>query len=178
MTLPPIFEHAQKLYTAFEAASAQVTDDEAAFEFGVPLGTHVYVGHWTRQFVGQPGMPGESTLQKAFGWLQAVGCLDLLRRGTRDYPGVVQLRRPPTPQDINDASPDGRDARSGKLGALQVATEGLLSRTNDLENSVIMLDEALNALTRDVELQLRKLAARIDTHDQELDDLGGKIDAL
>jgi hypothetical protein len=161
MAPPPIYMHACNLYQAFYEASIEA-DEKLALEFGIQPGDHLFVGHWSTTFVGRNDLPGESTQQKAYAWLQGIGCLEVLRRGGRDYPGVILLRREPVAEDATVAPTDTREIRNGKLGVVESAVNGLARRTGHLEDEVTTLSEQHNALVRDIELQLTKLSARMD----------------
>jgi hypothetical protein len=161
MTTPPIYTHASNLYQAFERAAVEV-DESMAHDMGVPVGDLVFIGHWSTTFVNDPYLPGESTQQKAYGWLQSIGCLEVLRRGGRDYPGVIHLVRPPTVEDAKTAPPDTRIARRGPLGVVENSVKAHTERIDNLEEAVDVLNQQHAAYIRDVELQLRKLSARMD----------------
>lgn len=162
MTPPPIFMHACNLYNAFLAASFEA-DEVRAQEYGVKPGENLYIGHWSTSFVGRDDLPGESTQQKAYAWLQNTGCLEVLRRGGRDYPGVILLRHAPSIQDAAEGVPtDTRQLRNGKLGVVETAVQAHNGRINNLEDAVGTLSGQYNALIRDVEVELRKLSARMD----------------
>ncbi len=163
MTTPPIYTHASNLYKAFEDAETTVeVDEQMSHDMGVPVGTKVFIGHWSTTFVNDPFLPGESTQQKAYAWLQSIGCLEVLRRGGRDYPGVIQLVRPPTVEDAKNAPHDTRVARRGPLGVVENIVKAHTGRISDLEDTVATLDQRQNSIIRDVELELRKLSARMD----------------
>jgi len=161
MTPPPIYTHASNLYTAFENASVEV-DESMAHDMGVDVGAKIFIGHWSTTFVNDPYLPGESTQQKAYAWLQTIGCLEVLRRGGRDYPGVILLVRPPTVEDAKLAHPDSRVARRGPLGVVENVVKAHTERISSLEETVDVLKQQNNSIIRDVELELRKLSARMD----------------
>jgi hypothetical protein len=161
MTPPPIYAHALNLYNAFYEASLEA-DEQLATDFGVHVGDRLFIGHWSTTFIGRNGLPGESTQQKAYAWLQNIGCLEVLRRGGRDYPGVILLRREPNKEDAKGAPNDTRQIRNGKLGVVEAAIQGHSGRIGDLEDNVSDLRGEINALTRSVELELRKLSARFE----------------
>jgi hypothetical protein len=160
-TPPPLFNHAVKLYAAF-CEKADEAPADIADSFGVQPGSWLYIGHWSTDFVGYPGLPGESTQQKAYAFLQNAGCLEVLRRGGRDYPGVILLKRAPVVEDA-DGHLDTRHVYVGKLGTLEVTTRGLVSRVAALTYELKVLNGRYDALVRDVELRLDQLDVRIST---------------
>lgn len=165
MTPPPIYVHACNLYAAFEGAAHEVTDEKVAHDYGVPVGAKLFVGHWSTTFTNKtdyPDLPGESTQQKAYAFLQNTGCLEVLRPGGRDYPGVIILHRPPTLKDATDAPSDTRATRAGKLGVVETAVEGHTVRIGNLEEAVEVLSQRQDAIVRSVEVELMKLSARMD----------------
>lgn len=165
-TPPPLFNHAVKLYAAFTEKADEAPADVAEM-FGVAAGALIYVGHWSTDFVNYPGLPGESTQQKAYAFLQSAGCLEVLRRGGRDYPGVIQLKRPPAAEDA-DGHLDTRHVYVGKVGALEKAVNGLVSRVASLSDQMDAVNGRYDALVRDVELRLNQLDARFTRVDTKL----------
>lgn len=163
MTPPPIYTHACDLFAAFLGSPRTVrADEEIANDYGVRVGDRLYVGHWSTDFANWDGLPGESTQQKAYAWLQAVGCVEVLRRGGRDYPGVILLVREPTVEDAKNAPRDTRANRLGKLGTIEVAVNAHNERIKDVEDSIETISGQHAALVRDIELQLHKLSVRMD----------------
>lgn len=165
MPPPPIYGHSQNLYAAFLSRSVEA-DEAIAHDFGVPVGANLYIGHWSTEFTKDPALPGETTLQKAHAWLQEKGCIDVLRSGGREYKGIILLDHAPGLDDLRSDS-DTSASRHGQIGMLRVATEGLTTRTGDLEKAVTTLDGQIRQLTLDVELRLRQLDGRVgklETH--------------
>lgn len=162
---PPLFNHAVKLYAAFAEAASTVTDQDISV-LDVAPDSLVYVGHWSTQFAGHPELPGESTQQKAYAFLQNAGCIEVLRRGGRDYPGVILLKRAPVADDT-----DGRMdqlAHVGKLGVVEKALGSLINRVADLMEAQSAADARYDALVRDTELRLNQLAARLEAAEVDL----------
>lgn len=158
MATPPLFLHACKLHAAFLAASEPAIEADAQ-TFGVVEGAPIYVGHWSTEFSDRakyPDLPGESTQQKAFAWLQEVDCIEVLRRGGRDYTGVMLIKEAPTEEDLDFLRADSRYQHSGRLGAVEVGQERLINRVKDLERAVENLQGQLDALVRDAELRLNQ----------------------
>lgn len=170
MALPPIYEHALRLYRAFEDKAADANSEEAEL-YSVAEGTQLYIGNWSLDFVGREDLARESTLQKAYAWLQDVGCVEVLKRGQRDHPGVVELRRPPTPADVDDLPADSRYQRSGRLGVVEVTVQALVKRIGELESALAEVNGRYDAIVRDSELQLTKLSNRISELDTRTEDL-------
>lgn len=156
---PPLFNHAVKLYAAFERASLPATEQDVSV-LDVPADALIYVGHWSTQFAGDPALPGESTQQKAYAFLQNSDCLEVLRRGGRDYPGVILLRRPPVAEDA-DGYLDGRQLYVGRLGVAEKTVAGLAKMVDDLGTRLAATDGRYDALVRDTELRLNQLDARL-----------------
>lgn len=165
MTPPPIYVHACNLYEAFYGASQLVSDEKLSHDYGVPQGSVLFIGHWSTTFTNKtdyPDLPGESTQQKAFAFLQNTGCVEVLRPGSRDYPGVIVLHRPPTFEDAKVAPNDSRATRAGKLGVVETSVQAHSTRIDHLEEEVQVLGQRQDAIVRDVEVQLMKLSARMD----------------
>lgn len=161
MALPPIYEHALRLYQAFEGEAIEATPEEAEL-YGVATGTPLFIGNWGSTFVGRENLARESTLQKAYAWLQDVGCLEVLKRGGRDHKGVVQLHRAPVFEDVDDLPADSRYRRGGRLGVVELTVESLVKRVSELMEGLDIANGRIDALTRDTELRLHQQHAQIE----------------
>lgn len=167
MAAPPIFTHAVNLYRSFyEAPNAVSATETDAANLSVQPGDRLFIGHWSTQFQNDPDLPGESTQQKAYAFLQDRDCVEVLRRGGRDYPSVILLKRPPDAEDIGAASSDSRAVRLGKVGTIEVGLRGVLQRLTAIEDRVTAAEGRHDALVRDAELTINQvreeIMARID----------------
>lgn len=155
MSTNPVLVHATKMYHRFEK-QMQEADTQFASVYGVPEGTPVYVGYWSRDFTDpsdpqNEGLPQASTQQRAVTFLNNTGCLQLLRRGGRDYPSVYRLVHPPTPVDAANEADSLTSMRPNKLVSLDNSVVALVNRVGQLEIDVEQLERLYAGLSEQIE---------------------------